>query len=169
MTKKNKAQMEILGLAIVVVLVLLATIFVVKFMLFKKPADYRTDFVSSELASNILNAFLKMAAKDCSQLTMTSLLQDCAQGTGLVCENGEDSCKYVENTAKAIFGQTLDKWNLKYHFLACSDFNLETKSCTGSNYELVNIGKECSGDRKLKLFPIPISSRTMYTKLEICE
>src|SRR3989344_8240012 len=107
--KPKKSQMEILGLAIVIVLILVATIFIVRFLIVKAPADYRKGFVSSELASNMLNTFLKTAAKDCSQLTMTELLQDCAQGRGIICENGQDSCKFIESTAKDIFSKTLDK------------------------------------------------------------
>jgi len=75
----TEAQMEILGLAIVVVLILVATTFVVRFLVLRTPVDYRKGFVSSELASNMLNTFLKTAAKDCSQLTMTELLQDCVR------------------------------------------------------------------------------------------
>ena len=74
--------MEILGLAIVVVLILVATTFVVRFLVLKTPTDYRKGFVSSELASNMLNTFLRTAAPKCSQLSMTELLQDCAQSGG---------------------------------------------------------------------------------------
>ena len=108
----RKSQMEILGLAIVVVLILVATIFVIRFLVLRTPTNYRAGFVSSELASNMRNTFLKTAAKDCSQLTMTELLQDCAQGRSITCDNSQDSCKFVESTAKKIFEATLEKWNI---------------------------------------------------------
>ena len=154
----KKSQMEILGLAIVVVLILVATIFVVRFFVLKTPTEYRKGFISAELASNILNAFLKTAAKDCSQLTMTELLQDCAQAKSIVCDNGLDSCKYAGSTAKIIFSQTLESWNINYEFLAYTDINSP----------LIKIGKPCLGDKRSKLFPISISTATMYTKLDIC-
>ena len=150
--------MEILGLAIVVVLILVATIFIVRFLVLKTPTEYRKGFVSSELASNMLNTFLKTAAKDCSQLTMTELLQDCAQGKSITCGTGEDSCKFVESTAKEIFEDTINKWNMNYEFLAYTD----------SNSPLVKIGNACKAEKRSKLFPIPISGATMYTKLDIC-
>ena len=158
MHKNQKSQMEILGLAIVVVLMLVATIFVVRFLALKKPTDYRQGFASAELASNMLNTFLKTAAKDCSGLTMTELLQDCAQGKGIICENGEDSCVYIDSTAKSIFRQTFDKWNMKYELVAYVDINSP----------LIKIGNRCPADKKSKLFPIPISGTTMYTRLDIC-
>ena len=156
--KKKKAQMEILGLAIVVVLILVATIFVVRFLVLKTPTEYRKGFVSAELASNMLNAFLKTAAKDCSQLTMTELLQDCAQSRGIVCDNGQDSCQFAESIAKDIFSKTLDTWNMRYEFLAYTDLSKP----------MIKIGKPCRAEKRSKLFPIPISTATMYTKLDIC-
>ncbi|MBI3035510.1 hypothetical protein HYY71_04250 [Candidatus Woesearchaeota archaeon] len=158
MIKQKKSQMEILGLAIVVVLVLVATIFVVRFLVLKTPADYRKGFVSSEIASNTLNTFLRTAAKDCSQLTMTELFQDCAQARGIICDNGQDSCRYAESTARNVFEGTLDKWNMKYEFLAYTDIK----------QPLVKIGNLCKAEKRSKLFPIPISTATMFVKLDIC-
>lgn len=154
----RKAQMEILGLAIVVVLILVATIFVVRFLVIKSPTEYRKGFVSAELASNMLNAFLKTAANECSQLTMTELLQDCAQSRSITCDNGQESCKYAESTAKYIFESTLVKWNMNYDFLAYTDIS----------QPLIRLGKTCRTEKRSKLFPLPISSATMYVKLDIC-
>lgn len=167
----KKAQTEILGLAIVVVLVIIATILVVKFG-FSKSTNVRNDFTSSQEASNILNTFLKTSASDCSQLTMTELLQDCAQGTGIVCGNGEDSCGYVKSAATAILSGTIGAEKKKYEFLACSNFNLKEIKCYDPT-PLVKIDnppdiQPCPGQKKLKIFPIPINSGTIYVKLEIC-
>ena len=156
--QNKKSQMEILGLAIVVVLILVATIFVVRFLVIKAPTEYRKGFVSSELASNMLNTLLKTSAKDCSQLTMTELLQDCAQSRSIICDNGQDSCKFVESTSKNIFENTLDKWSMEYEFLAYTD----------ANQPLLKLGKPCRSEKRSKLFPIPISTATMYAKLDIC-
>ena len=154
----RKSQMEILGLAIVVVLILVATIFVIRFLVVKAPTEYRKSFVTAELATNMLNAFLKTSAKDCSQLTMTELLQDCAQAKSITCDNGEDSCKFVDSTARKIFSATFDKWSVQYEFRAYTDINSP----------LIKIGSQCKADKRSKLFPIPISAATMYTNLDIC-
>ena len=156
--QNKKSQMEILGLAIVVVLILVATIFVVRFLVIKAPTEYRKGFVSSELASNMLNTLLKTSAKDCSQLTMTELLQDCAQSRSIICDNGQDSCNFVESISKKIFESTLDKWSMEYEFLAY----------TNSNQPLIKLGKPCRSEKRSKLFPIPINTATMYVKLDIC-
>ena len=158
MFENKKSQMEILGLAIVVVLILVATIFIIRFLVVKAPTEYRKSFVTAELATNMLNAFLKTSAKDCSQLTMTELLQDCAQAKSIICDNGEDSCKFVDSTARKIFSATFDKWSVQYEFRAYTDINSP----------LIKIGSQCKADKRSKLFPIPISAATMYTNLDIC-
>lgn len=154
----KRAQMEILGLAIVVVLILVATIFIVRFLVLKSPTEYRTGFVSSELASNTLNTFLKTSAAECSQLTMTELLQDCAQAESITCDNGQSSCSFVNSTAKSILSKTLGIWGMRYEFLAYTDAKLP----------LIKIGQQCRGEKKSKLFPIPATTTTIYAKLDIC-
>ena len=157
---KKTAQMEILGLAIVIALIFVAIIFIVR-LGFEKPTNYRRGFVSSELASNMLNTFLRTSARDdCFQLTMTELLQDCAQtqGIGITCNNGDDSCKYANSTAKEVFEKTFDKWNTNYEFLAYTDISRP----------FIRLGENCKSDKKSELFPIPISSQTMYVKLDVC-
>ena len=156
--KKKKSQMEILGLAIIVVIVLMATLFVVRFVVLRSPIDYRKGFVSSELASNMLNTLLKTSAQDCKQLTMSELIQDCAQETGLECDNGQDSCKFVSSTANWIFGTTLDKWNYKYEFLAYRE----------NDKPFIKLGNQCQSEKRSKLYPIPIRAATVYVKLDIC-
>jgi len=156
--RNNKSQMEILGLAIVVVLVLIATAFVVRFVAVSKPADYRKGFVSSELASNMINTFLKTSASQCSQLSMTELLQDCSQETGLVCANGQDSCQYVSSAASGIFAKTLGKWNTHYEFAAYTEIDKP----------FIKLGKPCMVEKKSKVYPVPTRTGTMYVKLDIC-
>jgi len=163
----KKAQTEILGLAIVVVLVIIATILVVKFG-FSKPANARNDFTNSEEASNILNTFLRTSANECGQVTMTDLLQDCAHGNGIVCTNGEDSCSFVKSAATDILSRTLGAEKKQYNFLACSNFNLKEIKCYDAAPLVDEVGQSCPGQKKLKIFPIPLNPGIIYAKLEIC-
>lgn len=168
--------MEILGLAIVIVLVLIATIFIVRFLAFKTATDYRKGFVGTELASNMLSTFLSTNADDCFQMTMTEILKDCAifdgrcDGGGCIkCSNAnEDSCSFIRLTAVNIFAQTLDKWKLRYKFLAYIDANSPFITIDKSIGESQSICKE----KKSKLFAVPVdptSAITMFVKLDICQ
>ena len=163
MTNKKTAQMEILGLAIVVVLILVASIFVVR-LSFNAPALYRKGFVSKAVADNMVNAFLRTTSAECRQLAMTELIKDCAQAggeNGIICENNQYSCKYVNETAKKIFSNTLAKWNFNYEFLIYLN----------QNHPLINLGSACRADKTSSSpWATPINSGlVVYTKLDICQ
>ena len=169
--------MEILGLAIVIVLILIATIFIVRFLVFKEATDYRKGFVGTELASNMLSTFLSTNAEDCFQMTMTELLKDCElYGVGGKCVDGditygciqcnnlnkEYSCDFIKTIAVNIFTQTLDRWNLMYKFLAYIDAN--------SPFVIRDTSEGCK-EKKSELQPLPveINTITMFVKLDICQ
>ncbi len=154
----KKAQSEIMGLAIVVILLILGMTFVIRFMASKEPVDYKKQFTQSELASNMINTFLKSTSRDCNGLSMTELLQDCGQSRGIICGNDMDSCEYVEDTAQFVFSNTLEAWKMDYEFKAFAD----------EEEPIFTLGKTCLGSKKSKLFPIPTASRTLFVKLDIC-
>ena len=151
--------MEILGLAVVVLLLLIGAVFVVNLVGTKAPADYRKGFVSSQTASNMLSSFLKTVSDGCSQLTMTELLQDCAQSQSVMCDDSEYSCSFVNSTARHIFSQTLDKWKYKYEFLAYRE----------GGPALIRLGESCKGEKIPKEFIVPLSSDSVHVRLDICQ
>ncbi len=155
---KRKSQMEILGLAIVVAIILVATIFVVRFVVLKSPTNYRKGFVNSELALNMMNRFLKTSAENCKQLSIKELFQDCAQESSISCDNGMDSCKFVNATAYTLFRNTLILWGYNYEFLAYRE----------DNRPFISLGKPCLGEKSSMTQPVPIRGSTLYVKLDVC-
>ena len=151
--------MEVLGLAIVVVLILVAVIFFVQ-LGFNKPADYRTSFLASHTAYSMLSTFLRTSANECFYLSMTELIQDCGQGKRIVCNDGKDSCSYVNATSKEIFSKTLNSWNREYQFVVYADLR----------YPLINISEKCTSKKELESgnYVIPASSSPIYVRLDIC-
>ena len=154
----RKAQTEIIGLAIVVILLIIGMTFVIRFTLSKDPVDIKSEFYFSELASNWPNTFLNTKSENCNELSMTELLQDCGHGQSISC-NGQISCDYVEATAIEIFGDTLDVWKVNYEF----------KVFRNENNPLITVGNPCPGTQKSKTFPIPTSSGTLFVRLNICK
>ena len=154
----KKAQTEIIGLAIVVILLIIGMTFVIRFMLSNESADYKKQFTQAEIASNMLNTFLKLNSKDCNSLTMTELLQDCAQSKSIFCENGKVSCDYVKESAESVFGQTLNQWNVDY----------ELKAFLQEKNPIFTLGKICPASKKSKTFPLPTGSGTLFVKLDVC-
>ena len=158
MKLKKKSQTEIIGLAIVVVLLIIGMTFVIRFILAKEPVDYKKQFTQAEIASNMLNTFLKSNSKGCNGLTMTELLQDCGHSKSIFCEDGKASCDYAEEAAKEILNNTLDTWSLDYEFKA---FQQEESP-------IFTLGSPCPASKKSKTFPIPTGSGTLFVKLDVC-
>ena len=155
----RKSQTEIIGLAIVVVLLIIGMTFVIRFMLAKEPVDYKKQFTQAEIASNTINTFLKTSSRDCKGLTMTELLQNCGYGGIITCPNEQTSCVYALEAAQEIFRETLDAWNLNYEFKA---FLQETSP-------IFTLGSPCPASKPSKTFPIPTGSgAALFVKLDVC-
>ena len=160
MIKKRKSQMEIMGLAIVVVLIVLGMLFAVRFFINREPVDYKAKFTQKQLAQNIVTAFLNTKTLNCYGMSITELLQDCGQSKSVTCGDGTDSCKYVRDTADFILSQTLAQWNLDYKFLIYKDVDSP----------VVDLGLPdgCPGELEPGWGYTPASTRTVYTRLDVC-
>ncbi len=164
MKQNKKSQMEILGLAVVVVLVIIAMLFAVR-LSFKEPPKHRQAFVNRELATNMLNTFLNMNARECSDMTITDLLQNCAMSssdTGIECDNSERSCEFVKTKAEEIFGKTLGAWNIGYKF----------KATLPNGQAVVKIIDQMCTQQESEIFLIPVdpsNSISLAVQLDICK
>jgi len=150
----KKAQAEIMGLAIIVILIIIGMFFLIKFLTIDT-IDYKKQYTQAQLASNMITTFLSTTS-DCDGFSMTELLQDCNQDKSIICD-GESSCDYVSLTAQQIFMETLEKWNVDYEFKVFND-----------NEVLITLGKKCVLDKKSKLFPIPTSSGNLFVNMDVC-
>ena len=158
MDTKKKAQMEILGLAIVVVLLILGMVFVIEFIVTKKPSNLKKDIVESQVASNYLSTYLDTSVPECNSLTITELLQDCAAQGGIKCQDSKPSCDKAKEVAQAIFARTFDQRKLRYDLSAF----LSEKT------PILSVGKICTGEKRSKTFPIPTRAGTLFVRLNIC-
>ncbi|MBU1204484.1 MAG: hypothetical protein KKE93_01085, partial [Nanoarchaeota archaeon] len=59
MKKNKKSQAEIVGLAIIVLLITMGLLFFVKFSILDKKDDIKGSFTDSELANNMVDVLLK--------------------------------------------------------------------------------------------------------------
>ena len=154
----RKAQIEIAGLVVIIILIIIGMVFVIRFMS-KEPIDYKKQFTQAELASNMINTLLKTTSL-CNGISMTEVLQNCSMNPAapvLICKNGQNSCEYFIGTSQQIFTETLEKWNIGYEFKVFNDENT-----------LFTLGQTCIGDKKSKLFPVPTESGILSVKLDIC-
>ena len=110
----KKAQMEIMGLAIIIILVALAMLFVVQFVILKPQPDIKKAFTHKELAVNTVNTLLATTT-ECRDLSLSQLLKDCAEGGVIQCTGGSLSCEYARSIIEEILTDTLDVWNKDYY------------------------------------------------------
>jgi hypothetical protein len=154
----KKAQTEIMGLVIIVVLVSLAMLFVVQFVVLKEPSTLKKTYTHKQLAANTLNTLVRTTTM-CKGQEINQLLRDCAayssSGGIILCENGQGSCEFVRNAIYEILHNTLDAWNKEYAFYASiADIGFSNGNCTG--------------ERQTKINPIPTDAGVMTLRLDIC-
>ena len=157
--KSKKAQTEVMGLAIIFLLVIFGILFAANFSQNKKETSQKEEFLGMYLAYNIADTFLKTTSRDCGGLSMSEILQDCASNNaGLRITCGTlDSCAYTEQEAKEIFGKTLGEWNTGYEFTASSGGN-----------KILSAGGGCRGNRKSKQFTISSGEEALIVSTAIC-
>tara|TARA_Y100000310_G_scaffold2558_1_gene3291 strand:+ start:8946 stop:9413 length:468 start_codon:yes stop_codon:yes gene_type:complete len=150
----KKAQVEIMGLVIILILVTISLILALRFIGVEDEVEHKNEFTQSQLGSNMLDVLLR-STSECG-VSMTELLQDCSSDKEIEC-SGMNSCDYFEQETEEIFGKTLDIWGIGYFFNAVSEDD-----------NLIDIGNGCLGDKKSSTFFIPSSFTTLSLKLDIC-
>lgn len=112
----KKAQFELIGLAIVVMLVILGMFIAIKLQMLSKPSSIEREYGQIQLASNFLNTLLSTNT-DCGERLVRTLLLDCADTRAIICvEDGtvKSSCQKADETIDLVLSPTLKKWNKKY-------------------------------------------------------
>ena len=155
--------MEIMGLAIVVVLIVLGMLFAIRFFINREPAEFKSRFTHKQLAQNTVTAFLNTNTSSCHGMSITELLQDCGQSKSVICEDvgATGSCEYVRDTAGLILSQTLVQWNIDYNFKVYFSDDVAG--------HIFKLGSSCTGESEPGWGYTPISTgRTIFTRLDVC-
>ena len=160
--RRVRAQMEIMGLAIIVILVSLGLLFAVRWML-KAPSAEPQRAEESVLAANFLSTLLGTTT-ECNKRTVRDLLQDCALTQGATkckTQSGEQySCDYARDIIQMLLSETFDKWKLDYYF---------SMSGNAPQIEDIKFGSPCPGAREKKEHPLPVTPAfEIKLSLEIC-
>jgi hypothetical protein len=155
--RKRRAQMEIMGLAIIFILVIFGVLFGIRFVITKPDSDLRKGFQESTLAANMLTA-IRGTTTDCNDASVEQLLQDCASEKAISCD-GKSSCEKAEQVMEIIFKESLGVWGKNYNF-----------SITGTyDVSQITFGQgDCSGEKEVKTHPVPTRAGTIVLRLELC-
>lgn len=160
--KNKKSQLEVLGLAIIVILLTLAVLFVIRFIILKEPTEIRESYTKTEMASNMLNTLIRTDTT-CKGKSVTELLQDCASHppNGSIECSGQRSCHFLNSTIDMITDETLGVWNVDFEFTVWLD----------DGTELIHMIKPvgaCTGEKESKPFYLPLQVTTINLKLDLC-
>ena len=172
----KKAQMELIGIAVVVILMSLGILFMLSFGISKKGTTFKQEFTNKELVSNTLSTMLRVKAYGCGDLTIEDLLQDCFVFTtgSIDCGSYEEpkySCEYLNETISEIFSKTFDKWGRSYFLDISKAENLKIH---------LDDGKSCLAEGDLRYegmrwhdidtsaYWIPLDPGTIQIKLGLC-
>lgn len=161
MRARRNAQMEVMGVAIIVVLIAIALLFVISFKVNSASSAKNTQvaYGSEQLGTNFLAAALKTTV--CPKYTVEDLIAACAKGNGLSCSG--NACAEANATIQTITHKTLDPWGTGYRF------NIIYPS---SAFMLVANNSCAAQSPKYKpgIFFIPLyeTGQTITVQLDIC-
>lgn len=154
--------MEILGLAIVVVLIMLGVLFAVLFVLKSPDSSTEQTYKESQLSSSLVTSMLGTTTA-CNDATVTELLQDCAVYSRIDC--GQTSCDAARDAIQIMLGGTLKEWKRSYRF-----------SITGGGgytpgegiQSITDENGDCSGDIESSTNPVPTAGGPLQVTLQLC-
>ncbi|MBS3128305.1 hypothetical protein J4410_04125 [Candidatus Woesearchaeota archaeon] len=163
----SKAQTEIMGLVIVVILIALGVLFALRFSLSDDKTDIREEVVESELAAHMLNAMVSTttSCNNRNPITLAELYQDCSLTNRIRCDSGRNACEEAKNITTIMLQETLNVWKEKYHFQMAGSASQTAKLA-------LNITNTVSGCGRLferKAIPLPTQVGTVILQLDICK
>lgn len=120
----KKAQMELLGLAIIVVVVSVGMLYVFAFVVNRPAAFIHPKFMQKQVSQNFLIALSKTTT-DCRGQSLVELVRDCATNKEVCCDIDpatgactRDSCTAADMITGDALESTLKSWQLPYRFRA---------------------------------------------------
>ncbi|MBW2990428.1 hypothetical protein KY348_01850 [Candidatus Woesearchaeota archaeon] len=155
----KKAQLEMIGLIIIVVIVITGLLIFTVYRITRPPTNVQKRYLNKEIATNMLIAMSNTHVPECYNHSLTQLIIDCSNRYSLmICEDDQTSCKIVNKTIYNILNKTLIAWDTSFNF-----------SIIKTNTSFVNL--DCNSARnKVQGFEV-FTSKTGQVEitLDVCE
>jgi len=145
----KKAQMEVIGLVIIVILILVGVLMFVRFVVLAPQSSQKTTIESLE-ANNLLSALLKTTI---CEISVLDAIKECQQATTICNQN---ACTYTEDKIQEIMEASLD---------VKTDYKIEVLT---NNNPLFNLGS-CERGINSAPYSIPSQGVTYTIKLKLCD
>ena len=167
----NRAQMEIFGLVIIVILLAIGLLFAVV-ILTKTPSTEVQRVKESVQAANFLNTMMGTTSLGCNKRSVRVLLQNCAtsaydketkqwSGAALCDDGSTNTCQLAHIMIDQMLLETLGEWGKNYRFFINGTEAVEP---------IVSEHGPCTGEREGSTRPEKITSGLdIVLTLQICQ
>jgi hypothetical protein len=181
----KKAQAEIVGITIVMVLIMLGIVFVIRFVILPQDENIRAIYDRTQMASNFIDTFANTNT-DCNELTMTELIQNCAENyddtdfqylcpnTAALCPDCR-SCEFLNTSLGYILENSLNKINVRYDLFICKwdEVNVRCRNEYPEDVISYFYHKSCLnstiGEYEMKQTPVPTDAGNRVIVMYICD
>jgi len=155
--------MEMMGLAVIVILLALGMFFILRFTILQDPSIATQTFQQRQIASTFVSTLLSSNAGCSGSTTFAKLIEDIPdeQLSLLNCGNGELLSTYYQNEVDYILNQTLSTWGYAY--------NLTVLFPSSANKDPISVSQNCPTlQEETKIFPILSDYGTIRVLMKIC-
>lgn len=172
--KSQKAQSEIVGLLIIVILITVAMLFYLSYTTNQSDSstkgNLRKEFADNELSMSFVQTLVRTTVPECNNLPLDILIKDCGLKEHIINCYGMTTCDAVYKTFNNISENTLTFWDKSY--------SLRVKygdTSTADDIYLNNVDDTCNegtvGRRAPGIQPIPYYPKpgTAFIELAICK
>lgn len=115
----KKGQVEIMGIALVVILITIGIVYLAKYST-EPPKRTQEEFQRRELPKTIITSIVEVVST-CNNEKMADVIQDCGFGTSMTCMDANNqpfappsSCNYLKTTLKQILDNMLGRFQYSY-------------------------------------------------------
>lgn len=178
MNKKSiRGQVEIFGLAFIVILISIGFFIYVSHKASTKADNPQKEFTDDKLPSDFILSILEVNAEDCPEFTIKDLIVDCARDRAIECGSYPNSCLAVNDTIVLLLNQTFDVRGARYRFYSENldePIDLNALPPISDPKELFNISRKNCNEKSLQgqagsaiisLYPDP---RVVKLNMNIC-
>jgi hypothetical protein len=166
--KYKKGQVEVFGLAFIVILIVVGFFIYVSFKSHETQENPQKEFTNNKLASDFVLSVIHVNVEDCDEFSVEDLLVDCARDHRITCSNGLDSCTAVNNSISIMLNKTFAQRKTKLRFYS------ENLYVPGTGTDLINISyfnctaKSAQGQSGIAIIRLHPAPGNVYLNMNIC-
>ncbi len=172
-TRENKrGQMEVFGLAFIVILISIGFFIFVSYKSQQKAENPQKEFTNDKVANDFILSILYVSVQNCEEYTVQDLIIDCARDHRIECA-GVNSCLAVNTSIYTMLNKTFMPKNVNTKFRFWSE-NLYYPTGASTPIDLINIthlnclANSRQGQRGVAVISLYPTSKDVYLNMNIC-